>query len=722
MFVFPALNSSFKSRKRTFRCCDLCRSKRTKCDITGVNFEVEGCGNCRKHGWKCSFIKERTVKIEPADDSVDKGSWNFNSEPISSPVPLFEELVPSDMKKVNVDFLREKFNFQTSAFNSDSSYQYVYQEHPMAIMNAKTNDDLVWHQSGVVVDMDAKNSLYKLQGFGGRPVTNYISNRNTYKYLLLIHAFTLSSPEFTFRDNEVTKLLEIYFFKINSIFPIVHEKRFWDDYRENKANSILKYAIILAVLRDKMAEPILRRVLLRGKNFLSQSSRSLDQYPETEFLEDFNYFLEELETKIRQINLILPKLGDVEKLTKLVVLLLLTMHYRADRLGNEQNSHDLTAAINLGVSMGIHMKPENSIVSEERIKYSTNLWWCCFILDRFNAVTNSRCLFINQDDFNIDVPYSNINLLRMVQRARVLENMLLTIYRPNIRANNLTSDVKSRLEIFNLDEFRVSEFDYCDKEIASGSPMFTTPPDTNLSNEDLEKYVSDTMRFMTRIINNLVIIVSQKTRFSNPAIDNLIPRKDMIKAGANLLWYIRQLDERLMINIPMITWALSISMASYLKVQAMSILHNKAKPNVESIVPHYELEDFLCEMKKYKGKWWIVDELYNLTSDFMAKLELSSKRNGEHEFTLPDPKRARTVSDTENVKLQSNVLSRTLSIPSIQNIIHASNNYHSPTDIVNTWEISSVSTNEYDKFFESMHVDIFDNEFFKDLPNVINTL
>lgn len=641
--------------------------------------------------------------------------------PLKEPTMLpADDSIPLDMKEVNIHYLQHKFNFHTAALNSDSAYQYVYHEHPVAVMSANSNDELDWHQSGVFVDLDPKYSKLKVQIGGERQTKNYIANRNTYRYLLLIHAFTLSSPEFAFRDDEVTKLMEIYFFKINSIFPMVHEKRFWDDYSANRPISSLVYAIILAVLRDKMAEPILKEVFLRSKNLMQGITRTLLEYPENEFLQDFNFFLDELEVKIRQINLILPKLGDVDKLTKLVVQLLLATHYRTDRLGNEQNSQDLTAALNLAVSLGIHMKQAVKPMSKESLDHSTNLWWCCFIFDRFNAMTNSRCLFVSHDDFNIDLPYSNMNLLKMVQLARMIENMLLAVYRPfdNSHMENLNNEFTARMEIFNLDEFRIFEFQFCDKEIASGSPMTLSSPEAYPSKSNLDSYVSDTVRLMDRVINNMVILVSQKMKFNNPAIDNLIPRKDIMKAGANVLWYISHIDERLMINIPILIWALSISMAAYLKVRAMGVLYKKTQSILEGIVPRYEVNDFMDEIRKYKSKWWMVEDIFNSTTDLITKLELSSKKT-EHEDDFPEPKRQRHSTELETSKVESSSLSRKLSIPSIQSIIHGPDNPQTPSDLFN---IEGSVNNEYEKLFEFLHVDIFDNEFFKDVPNIMNNL
>lgn len=54
MFVFPAFNDNYKTRKRTFKCCNNCRVKRVKCQII-KDYEVSGCEYCRKSGLQCSL-------------------------------------------------------------------------------------------------------------------------------------------------------------------------------------------------------------------------------------------------------------------------------------------------------------------------------------------------------------------------------------------------------------------------------------------------------------------------------------------------------------------------------------------------------------------------------------------------------------------------------------------------------------------------------------------
>lgn len=57
MFVFPAFDSNYKTRKRTFKCCRTCRARRLKC-IQSNDYETEGCDICDKDGYVCDLIKK----------------------------------------------------------------------------------------------------------------------------------------------------------------------------------------------------------------------------------------------------------------------------------------------------------------------------------------------------------------------------------------------------------------------------------------------------------------------------------------------------------------------------------------------------------------------------------------------------------------------------------------------------------------------------------------
>lgn len=792
MFVFPAFNGNYKSRKRTFRCCNQCRTKRIKCDISASDFESVGCTNCRKHKFRCDLIAKVSGSVSSASADSDTpimkedsrlgevesssikdystsrtSSFLKNSK---SPGSIKSEEMIEDSKQITPLYLKNKFNFNISGQDSSSNYQYVYHDHPKAIISNKITDRSVYHESGVYVDLTSKipeqgiYKPYKVKNFGGSEKEIHIKDKRIYHFLVSMDAFTLSGPAYQFKDSEINQLVELYFYKINSIFPIVHEKRFRDDFQEDKAQTILVFALVLVILRDQLAEPILRSAFRRGRGYTSELT-------ENEFHNDYINFITDLEYKIRQILLILPELGDTDKLTKLVVHLLLSLHFKFDKLGNEHSSHDLTVAINLAGSLGMQMKSTAKNISKEKEEYSNNIWWCCYIFDRFNAVVNSRFVFIRAEDFNVELPYTNPTLLKFVQLARSFENMLFSVYQPfnNSHRENDTKELRNK--IFDVDEFQKIEFEICDNERAN----IEIYEQMNFSyiNEKFDlrgPYIETITHFYTRLVNNTVILASQKSKYDDSNVANSIPDAIALKAALNVLFYLTKMKREILLNIPLVPWCITIAMSCALKKRARDSL--KSSQGIQTMKPDegtFDLEDYMKELERFAAKWWVVDELNSLCKEFVHKLNHTSKskvhlkklkeanisdsvkrrKHNEVDNTDSNIKASNTLSQinhgfgsySSNLQVPSqNSLSRA---PSIKNVLQNSDelfdkqnnitcvleNIYSPQ----LPQINPIFTNGgrydfdeqsegYDTYLETMHIDMFDTEFFKDLPNVINFL
>ena len=630
MFVFPAFDVNYKTRKRSFRCCQNCRIKKVKCEINSTNSEL--CSNCRKHKWKCDLSKsdDNSIDNQITDDRIMITNTPNNKSRSANKVKgkdnaLILNTDPFDTQKITPQYLKDKYNFNTSGMNRTFLYQYLVHGHPKAVMRNSMEDASVWHESGVYIDDKSKSDL---NGTSSRPYNNntfksgfHIRNRKTYNILKSIDAFTLSTDEYPLTDSEIRDLLELYFYKINSLFPIIKEKKFWAEFDANEVPTIIIYAIVLVILRDKLAEPILSDMFARNRE---ASDRGYD------FTDNLVNFITDLEYKIRQVTLILPQLGDIDKITLLVELLLLSLHFSFDRLGNEQSSHDLTDAINLAVSSGIHMKSQNYNERKEEIDYTTNLWWCCYVLDRFNALTNSRCLFIKQEDFDVDLPYNNINLLKLVQLARSYENMTISIYQP-YNNNDLSYNAMKRDKLFDVDEFQRLEFELCEKEKLSGNQYCDIQGLINngkIINTDasVEAYATACIHFLTRIFNNTIILISQKIKYDDNKIPNSIPEAVTLEASRNILRYIMQTKDEIILNIPLIPWCIVLGMAVSIKKKAKYMLttgdiHAKEDDSV------FDLHNYITVLDEYSKKWWVVDEISKLTKDFFDKLSKNSKLN-----------------------------------------------------------------------------------------------
>lgn len=788
MFVFPAFDDNYKVRKRTFKCCSNCRLKRVKCDITAPDYEIAGCSNCRKHDWECDLVTKK--KSSPKQDLLSPSTVSppvkptkksTKVEPLPPPPPGVTKKSPvkneirlsrcrmqaeqelQEMKQITPSYLKERFGFNVSGHDANSTFQYVYHDHPQVIISRQMNDNSMYHESGVYINLVLNNQAPDSNKYKSYKLKNeeddkefYIRSKFVYQYLVSIHAFTLSGPIFNFEPNEVQQLVELYFYKLNSIFPIVHSRKFWDGFRENKAPSVLVYTMVLFILRDNLAEPILSQVFKR--------SRETDTLSREEYVADFKDFITQLEAKIRQILLILPELGDIDKFTLLAVHLLLSLHFKFDHLGHERSSHDLTSALNLAGSLAIHHK--SGKYKDDMATYTNNLWWVLYIFDRISAFVCSRFLFMRHDDFNIDLPYNNPHLLKLVQIAKSIEKLMFSIYQPFENVHRVNDTKEARKRIFDDEEFQRVEFEICDQERANKTDNDTSSFRFSGRISDLQgpytDYTETMITFLARILNNVVVLASQKRKYDDEDIPNSVPEADASKASLNILYYIKNLNPDLLLNIPCIPWSLTIAMSLALK-RATKKMIAVTSTNENSDVLYenqYEVQDYLAELENFKDKWYVIDEIHGLCNNFLSKLEENSKskRAADERASAISAKRQKTKSQSSNLKLlppvkspqtisSSYIRAQTpVSLSSLPPVSAAqtpsrltpilfltgnSFGYDNEIDVPQypnalgneaSTAMNNGSTTGYDSYLETMHIDMFDNEFFKDLPHFINFL
>ncbi|EGW32493.1 uncharacterized protein SPAPADRAFT_138574 [Spathaspora passalidarum NRRL Y-27907] len=758
MFVFPAFDTNYKTRKRTFKCCQNCRIKRTKCEITSTDYEALGCLNCRRHKFKCSLIKKKAHPTDEPQTQPQQQPLQQVPQSQSQPQLQYQQISQSPvddgnnrkyMTQITPQYLHDTFNFNTST-RSDTTFQYLFHGHPKVIISSQDKDQTIYHESGVYVKTkkeDDKKS-YKIKHFGSDTEKHFnIKSEKVYQFLLSINAFTLSSPDYPISKEDEVSLLKLYFYKTNSIFPLVQENFFWKEYNENKAQNTLIYGMVLAISRDKLAEPILKRIFSLGS--IARTGHPILEMNQEQYNTELVKFMSDLEFKIRQLMLILVQLGDEDKFSRIAVHLLLSLHFGYDRLGNEQSAHDLMDAIGIGTAIGIHMKrlPQRSA---EFIEYSTNLWWCCYVFDRFNGLVNARPCFIKSEDFNVDLPYSNITLLKMVQIARNLENMFFAVFQPFNNNNIPTNNSMARYSKFNIDEFQKIEFELCEQERSSGRQIYSI----GKTSDKHQDYILDSTHLLTRVVNNVVILASQKGKYDNPEIPNHIPEAIALRASSNMLWYLSNMPDEYLIQLPMIPWCMSLGMAVALKKYARQHVTKYNFSEYDQYHDEYEFESYVSYLEKFSATWYVVDEICRLTRDFTDKLEKKMLRKkkrdaarAKEEATIKKAKKegenSQSPQSTNRLSVvpEQDQLQTSSTVPPIP-IIHTNSSNVSagvdsnigespfmhpdaPFDPASTGSVGSISSDtldQYDQYFESMQIDIFNNDFFKDVPNVINLL
>lgn len=649
MMVFPALNNNFQNRKRTYRCCDNCRIKRRRCDIildeSGAQIQ---CVNCKRNGLKCTFDKPHR-----ADLKQKKQQLLFHT---------YKQASFRHAHEVLLDFLRKTFSFQ---FGSSGRKTKPKAKPPRTVVLEWASDRPTTQDSETIHD-DSEPE---------KPLT--LKSEKTWRHLLLIHAFTLLSPEYEFRPEEVRKLLRIYFFKLNSILPFIDENAFWLAYDSAKdgQNNLLVYAMVLAILHDPVTEPVLRAVFRRRHADNSGSSGSSGN---SDYLRDMRHLVLELELKVRHLLTVRADFGICSRLLKLQVLSLLLLHHRPDGLGRECSENDLAVAIHTCCLLGLHLRQslyklasvEEPEISETEAK---NIFWTLFVLDRIKAATSTRLPFIRLDECNIEMPQNPV-LLHLVNLLKTCELVLNALYKPF--GDAAVDNYQKRLEQSNVEEFERAEFEVCRSDLSRQVfSLLLWENDEFLNNS--ETYVANQLYFTTRIWSNVLILVSQKMRFNLPSIPRLVPEMSTIRASANILWYFRQLEDFQITAGSLETWLLLMAMSIFTKARAVEIL--EGQPGSYRKETDYVLEDFFRELNKFRQKRWIVDRHLIVCEKFIEVLQEKKPRD-------------QVVIDDLPGEWQS-----LLPLPDLQQSLR-------------------------DGDYGAIHLDMYTSEMFKDIPNVFNMM
>lgn len=754
MIVFPAFDTNFKSRKRNFRCCAQCRSKRKKCELSSDSLK-KGCVRCAHHGHECSLATQTaqsrtdenplpflglyspassTQAFDPTPeisqlqflplavaDRALQTNLTPNYTPVSQPDGTFvEQNVPKSfiekesiyesLAGYNIDLSPETFSFELlkSHFGYSAPSLFGNLGHAYSSRSDPSSyvlGDLIFQHSSGKKPTFATNRHFMM--VSAQRKTNP-PLRASLQFLRLIYAFTISSPSYHFELRQLKRLYEIYFFKINSIMPIVSELKFWELYEDKSNSTLVSLAIILAVLKDNLAKPILKRVFWRGQRKLNLISSLFEDFSEQQYFTCLKAFHQDIEAKIRHSLLAFDAYPEITSVAKLSVHLLLSLSCGFGKIGGVTCASDIDKAIAIALSMHLHIVKRNIDISdeggiaEESRTFCSQLFWCCWLFDRFNAMINNRLIVIKDEDFNLEPPYKHMNLLRLIEVIRSYERMCIYVYQPGYPQKVAEfTDVGFRPPLhFDLAEFEATEFEFCDNEIANNSQVYTS----FLSPDDFKRssstYVSNTIHFLTRIINNTTIAIAQELKFRDPNVSNDLARLCMTKASTNILWYSKKLHDDYKMNIPIIPFILMVALGCSLS----RYTHTKVPTSNCSHMELFNFPDYFKELKKYRVHWATVDELCFL-------LESHFQYHGKNEI-----KNVRRNCDKSQVVDGSCFSTNTLTqgpepAAPIRNIIHL-NDDHSQGNETN--RLKDVFVDDLNLFLEN---ELFFNCLFRNYGN-----
>ena len=469
---------------------------------------------------------------------------------------------------------------------------------------------------------------------------NFISNYMFYEFLVSSYAFTLRSTHYLFEKDDITYLLELYFCKFNSIFPIIPEDRFWQDYHQNCCQTIIIFAMVALILRDTMAQSTLKKIFMRSRPF---GSPDMD---DKEFHEIFSCYMSCINFKIRQLLIVLDDVNGADSLTRVMVYLLLSLNLDSKLCGNDKSSNDVSSAVTELWSMESHKW--SSFYSDSPLKeYFLTLSHCCFVFERICSMVNSKPIFSYK--LQKKAVLSNCkNLSSVVASCTLLESILSTMYSSSDIFDGSLENTAILNKIHALIE---REFEVCQTEKEEGIPIYSYHPSPNRLvdlKSPLSSYKSNTTHFLCRIINNSLILISQKPCYDNKSHDLEATEKVAIQASRNIYFYVTQMKNDWLLNIPLVPWCVSLGLSVILKKFLRTKLNN-LNSNIKAAATEEEDEEVEAEVQRYLNlletfcsKFYVVSNLFNITKEVLNKLEkkyMNSNRDssGMNDESLHDP-------------------------------------------------------------------------------------
>lgn len=751
MIVFPAFDDNYKIRKRTFRCCKKCRSKRIRCVILGSDYETYGCDNCRKRGVVCDLARDfkpddsNPVKVERRESLEQSretlcdpvtlahsvgGTQSVSNGQICIP-PIYQtpsrtnllgglnsissmylnQLNPinqmgdtaSQIDNSSQDTLlcgipvgssAPSSNLRSEGSRDMSPNQWTPRPpvppFPPTISHApyvaptdeieNMIDRIDWrylkqhwdfnttiHQSRFYFSKIPSRTSYSTKG--NKPLMVALAKRRTakskylgphnamhFKFLLAIHAFTLDTPGFcAMSEVDLLQLYEIYFFKVNSVFPIVFESEFWELYKHNVIPSIIIFAVVLTAAQDELAKPILAR------SFIDKDPKN--------FKKNHVRFLTELEMKIRQLLIFLPELGDSEKLVRLTTQLLLSHNFKFNKFGNEQSSHDIADCASYAYSLLIHQDFFHvRICQEGALKKSVflkHLWWVIVIFDRFNATMNGKAMFIARRDFNIAHPTDLPHLNNLVDLAFDLEDTLVAVFRPPRTMGGKIAEGLPEMET-QAEDAKFSPAKFIEKEmkiindVEAMKEIFTDyrkyeTRGTHLPGISVGRYRDRMVYFLTRFVSmNIVLILrTGQVKFLNASphlddfslmlSDSFLTVFQMLKDGRG--------HQLLMASplIPLLMLAVfSIPLTSRLRIIS-KVKKLRQDIDTKQMIKVNDLsKNFLVELETFANNWWFVHEVVASIKKLNPKM--SKELDIRQEATMPKKRKRSTNPEVSVAK------------------------------------------------------------------------
>ncbi|GMG19729.1 unnamed protein product [Ambrosiozyma monospora] len=376
------------------------------------------------------------------------------------------------------------------------------------------------------------------------------------------------------------KLIKLYFTSFSHVLPFLSEESSVTTFKNNHMPTLILYSLILFSCRLEDADKILA----------------------DDGVFDKDDYCVSLESKIRtmlKFNL------DENRLTLLRTHTLLSL-YCGGCTGStgslEVSSIDLSIAIHHAYSLGIqhhHYSLAPEARTGKKDTTTSKLFWCLFILDRLNALVNSRNCIINRKDSSLSFPIDK-SLNGLVQAVIRLEKVIIS-YQPRGDSRSVPKDI---------------DFD------VSAQPILGGGNPGSLSSECLR-----------RLIVNITIMIAQKRKYDalDPSKSNYqslksIPDEIYSKSALQILNVTSNYLPHLPV-ISLIPYCVSYTLSCFVKLDINSIKNE----TIFGITHDANIDAWTCPtvlafLNKLKKIYWYASETYNICTEYFKQKRIAEQQ------------------------------------------------------------------------------------------------
>ncbi|ORY07861.1 hypothetical protein K493DRAFT_273228, partial [Basidiobolus meristosporus CBS 931.73] len=383
-------------RQRASRACNTCRRKKIRCDG-----EHPECSNCLSYGIECTYngIKKKRGPprsyIEAIDSRLHRMEHIFGE--LVQNGPQMADAVMHEVRKLEEDrdsaiitppkakpleFRYTKFP-GSHALDTPSASMTCAPNTPAITIDKSDDmekicdnrDQLLLDDEGRMRHCGKSSGLYLLQDsqkyqndlFKIRPRVTATINR------IDINPDPTALPS----PNLFAYLVDVYFSKINPVFPLLHKEEFME--RLNRNEQEMPYFLVNAMFS-------LSAALISSENILNKENLDAEGF-------------------FKKARTLLDQAYDVSSIENVQGLVLMSIYFHISQGGMTSWMYS-GIAIRMAEDLGLHRDPDiwNIKLTTAEKETRKRTWWVCYLIDRFSSVCVGRPVSIDDQQFDTPLP------------------------------------------------------------------------------------------------------------------------------------------------------------------------------------------------------------------------------------------------------------------------------------------------------------------------------